>query len=149
MSMNEGFIKRVFKEVLGVDIATPMQRMTFAEAMNLYGSDKPDTRYEMTIKDMSAVVANTTFPVFAGALTDGGSVRAIVAKNGASALTRKEIDKLTEHAKGIGAKGVAFIRWADAAPNCSFAKFLAPEECGKTALSFRFTDDLSEFEGEF
>ena len=128
MEVNEGFIKRVFKEVLGVDIATPMQRMTFAEAMNLYGSDKPDTRYEMTIKDMSAVVAGTTFPVFAGALADGGSVRAIVAKNGASALTRKEIDKLTEHAKGIGAKGVAFIRWADAAPNCSFAKFLAPEE---------------------
>jgi aspartyl-tRNA synthetase len=128
MEVNEGFIKRVFKEVLGVDIATPMQRMTFAEAMNLYGSDKPDTRYEMTIKDLSEVVKNTTFPVFAGALADGGSVRAIVAKNGASALTRKEIDKLTEHAKGIGAKGVAFIRWADAAPNCSFAKFLAPEE---------------------
>ena len=128
MEINEGFIKRVFAEVLGVDIPTPMKRMTFAEAMNLYGSDKPDTRYEMTIQDMSAVVANTTFPVFAGALADGGSVRAIVAKNGAATLTRKEIDKLTEHAKGIGAKGVAFIRWADAAPNCSFAKFLAPEE---------------------
>ena len=128
MEVNEGFIKRVFKEVLGVDIPTPMQRMTFEEAMNLYGSDKPDTRYEMTIQNLSKVVKDSTFPVFAGALADGGSVRAIVAKNGAATLTRKEIDKLTEHAKGIGAKGVAFIRWADAAPNCSFAKFLAPEE---------------------
>ena len=126
--MNEGFIKRVFKEVLGVDIPTPLPRITFADAMNRYGSDKPDTRFGMEIQDLSEVVKNCGFGVFTSAIEDGGSVRAIVAKNAAGVLTRKEIDKLTEHARGIGAKGLAYIRWADEAPNCSFAKFLTPEE---------------------
>ncbi len=128
MGVNEGFIARVFKEVLGVEITLPMQRMTFTDAMNRFGSDKPDTRYGMEINDLSEVVKNSTFPVFAGALENGGSVRAIVAKNAAATLTRKEIDKLIEHAKGIGAKGIAYIRWQDDAPNCSFGKFLTPEE---------------------
>ena len=128
MAMNEGFIKRVFKEVLGVDIPTPLPRITFADAMNRYGSDKPDTRFGMEIQDLSEVVKNCGFGVFTSAIADGGSVRAIVAKNAAATLTRKEIDKLTEHARGIGAKGLAYIRWADEAPNCSFAKFLTPEE---------------------
>ena len=128
MAMNEGFIKRVFKEVLGVDIPTPLPRITFADAMNRYGSDKPDTRFGMEIQDLSEVVKSCGFGVFTSAIADGGSVRAIVAKNAAATLTRKEIDKLTEHARGIGAKGLAYIRWADEAPNCSFAKFLTPEE---------------------
>ncbi|MBE6590104.1 MAG: aspartate--tRNA ligase [Ruminococcaceae bacterium] len=128
MAMNEGFIKRVFKEVLGVDIPTPLPRMTFAEAMNRYGSDKPDTRFGMEIEDLSDVVKGCGFGVFTSAIEAGGSVRCIVAKNAAGVLTRKEIDKLTEHARGIGAKGLAYIRWADEAPNCSFAKFLTPEE---------------------
>ena len=128
MAMNEGFIKRVFKEVLNVDIPTPLPRITFADAMNRYGSDKPDTRFGMEIQDLSEVVKNCGFGVFTSAIEAGGSVRAIVAKNAAATLTRKEIDKLTEHAKGIGAKGLAYIRWADEAPNCSFAKFLTPEE---------------------
>lgn len=128
MAMNEGFIKRVFKEVLNVDIPTPLPRITFADAMNRYGSDKPDTRFGMEIQDLSDVVKNCGFGVFTSAIEAGGSVRAIVAKNAAATLTRKEIDKLTEHAKGIGAKGLAYIRWADEAPNCSFAKFLTPEE---------------------
>ena len=128
MAMNEGFIKRVFKEVLGVDIPTPLPRITFADAMSRYGSDKPDTRFGMEIQDLSDVVKNCGFGVFTSAIADGGSVRAIVAKNAAGVLTRKEIDKLTEHARGIGAKGLAYIRWADEAPNCSFAKFLTPEE---------------------
>ena len=128
MAMNEGFIKRVFKEVLGVDILTPLPRITFADAMNRYGSDKPDTRFGMEIQDLSEVVKNCGFGVFTSAIEAGGSVRAIVAKNAAATLTRKEIDKLTEHARGIGAKGLAYIRWADEAPNCSFAKFLTPEE---------------------
>ena len=128
MAMNEGFIKRVFKEVLNVDIPTPLPRITFADAMNRYGSDKPDTRFGMEIQDLSEVVKNCGFGVFTSAIEDGGSVRAIVAKNAAGVLTRKEIDKLTEHARGIGAKGLAYIRWADEAPNCSFAKFLTPEE---------------------
>ena len=128
MAMNEGFIQRVFKEVLGVDIALPLPRMTFADAMNRYGSDKPDTRFGMEIQDLSETVKSCGFGVFTSAIEAGGSVRCIVAKNAAATLTRKEIDKLTEHAKGIGAKGLAYIRWVDDAPNCSFAKFLTPEE---------------------
>ncbi len=128
MAMNEGFIKRVFKEVMNIDIETPMQRLTFAEAMERYGSDKPDTRYGLEIQNISECVKSSEFVVFKSALENGGSVRCIVAKNAASVLTRKEIDKLTEHAKGIGAKGLAYVRWADEAPNCSFAKFMTPEE---------------------
>ncbi len=128
MAMNEGFIKRVFKEVMGLDVETPMQRLTFAEAMERYGSDKPDTRYGMEIQNISDAVRSGEFVVFKSALENGGSVRAIVAKNAASVLTRKEIDKLTEHAKGIGAKGLAYVRWADEAPNCSFAKFMSEDE---------------------
>ena len=128
MNMNEGFIKRAFKEILNIDIPSPMPRMTFAEAMNRYGSDKPDTRYGMEINDISNAVRNSEFVVFKSALEEGGSVRAIVAKNAAATLTRKEIDKLIEHAKGIGAKGLAYVRWVDEAPTCSFAKFMTEDE---------------------
>lgn len=128
MEMNEGFIKRVFHEVLNVDIPTPMPRITYAEAMNRYGSDKPDTRFGMEILDLSDTVKQCGFSVFTDAIAQGGSVRCIVAENAASVLTRKEIDKLTEHAKGIGAKGLAYIRWVDETPTCSFSKFLQPEE---------------------
>ena len=128
MSMNEGFIARCFREVMGIEIETPMRRMTFAEAMDNYGSDKPDTRYDMLINDISDTVKSCGFGVFTDAIANGGSVRAIVAENGAATLTRKEIDKLTEHARGIGAKGLAYIRWVDEAPACSFAKFLSEDE---------------------
>ena len=128
MEMNEGFIKRCFKEVLGIDIETPMRRMTFAQAMDNYGSDKPDTRYDIMIKDISENVKSCGFGVFTDAIANGGSVRAIVAEDAAATLTRKEIDKLTEHARGIGARGLAYIRWADETPNCSFAKFLTEDE---------------------
>ena len=128
MQMNEGFIARAFKEVLGVEIPLPMPRMTFAEAMDRYGSDKPDTRFGMEIQNISDAVKSSEFVVFKSALEMGGSVRAIVAKNAAATLTRKEIDKLTEHAKGIGAKGLAYVRWVDDAPNCSFAKFMTEDE---------------------
>ena len=128
MQMNEGFIKRVFKEVLNVDVPTPLPRMTFADAMSRYGSDKPDTRFGMELQDLSDVVKGCGFSVFTSAIEAGGSVRCIVAKNAAQTLTRKEIDKLTEHARGIGAKGLAYIRWVDETPTCSFAKFMTPEE---------------------
>ena len=128
MQMNEGFIARAFKEVLGVEIPLPMPRMTFAEAMERYGSDKPDTRFGMEIRNISDAVKSSEFVVFKSALEMGGSVRAIVAKGAAATLTRKEIDKLTEHAKGIGAKGLAYVRWVDDVPNCSFAKFMTEEE---------------------
>ncbi|MDE6835183.1 MAG: aspartate--tRNA ligase [Ruminococcus sp.] len=123
----EGFVQRVFKEVIGVEIPTPLPRLTFADAMNRYGTDKPDTRFGFEIQDISGIVKNTDFVVFRNALNEGGSVRAINVKDGAGTYTRKEIDKLIEHAKGIGAKGLAYIRWADE-PNCSFKKFLKDGE---------------------
>ena len=128
MQMAEGFIVKLMKETIGVDIAAPLPRMTFEEAMNRYGSDKPDTRFEMLIEDIGAWAAKTDFVVFQNALKEGGAVKAIVAKNAAAAYTRKKIDKLTEHAKGIGAKGLAYVRWADAEPACSFKKFLKEGE---------------------
>lgn len=123
----EGFVQRVFKEIMNVDIPTPLPRLTFADAMNRYGSDKPDTRFGFEIQNISETVKDIDFVVFRNALDDGGSVRAINVKNGAGTYTRKEIDKLIEHAKGIGAKGLAYIRWADE-PNCSFKKFLKDGE---------------------
>lgn len=128
MDMAEGFISRLMKETIGVEIQSPLPRMTFAEAMNSYGSDKPDTRFGMLIQDLNEWAGKTDFAVFKNTVDDGGSVKAIVAKNCASVYTRKKIDKLTEHAKGIGAKGLAYIRWADEVPNCSFAKFLKDGE---------------------
>ncbi len=128
MEMLEGFVKRLYSEVMNVDIPTPLPRLTYDEAMRRYGSDKPDTRFGMEICDISEVVSDTEFVVFRNALDCGGSVRGIVAKNAADKLTRKEIDKLAEYVKGIGAKGLAYIRWVDDAPNCSFAKFLKEGE---------------------
>ncbi|MBR3908913.1 MAG: aspartate--tRNA ligase [Clostridia bacterium] len=124
----EGYVSRLFKEVLNVDIPTPLPRLTFTDAMNDYGSDKPDTRFDMKIKDLSDIVENCSFGVFADTVKNGGTVRAINAKNAASVYTRKEIDKLTEEAKGIGAKGLAFIRWVEDAPTCSFSKFMTEDE---------------------
>ena len=128
MNMMEGYVVRLFKEILGVDLPQPIPRLKFADAMNRYGSDKPDTRFEMEIQNISDIVKDSPFSVFSGAVAGGGSVRAIVAKGAATKLTRKEIDKLTEHAKGIGAKGLAYIRFVDEAPNCSFGKFLGEGE---------------------
>ena len=128
MNMMEGYIVRLFKEILGVDLPQPIPRLKFAEAMNRFGSDKPDTRFAMEIQNVSDIVKDSPFAVFNGAVANGGSVRAIVAKNAAAKLTRKEIDKLTEHAKGIGAKGLAYIRYVDEKPTCSFAKFLGEGE---------------------
>ena len=128
MEMAEGFIKKLMKETIGIDITLPLPRMTFARAMENYGSDKPDTRFDMLIRDITDWAGKTDFVVFKNAIADGGSVRAIVAKNAAAAYTRKKIDKLTEHAKGIGAKGLAYVRWADEEPSCSFNKFLKDGE---------------------
>lgn len=123
----EGFVQRVFKELMNVDIPTPLPRFTFADVMNRYGTDKPDTRFGFEIQDITDTVKDIDFVVFRNAIDEGGTVRAINVKNGASTYTRKEIDKLIDHAKGIGAKGLAYIRWADE-PNCSFKKFLKDGE---------------------
>lgn len=128
LELTEGFVKKLMKDVLDEDVTLPLPRLTYKDAMERYGSDKPDTRFGMEIQDLSDTVKDTEFSVFSSAISAGGSVRAIVAKNSASVLTRKEIDKLTEFVKGIGAKGLAYIRWNDDAPNCSFAKFLKEGE---------------------
>lgn len=127
-TMVEGWVKRLFKEIKGIDIETPLPRLTFADAMNRYGSDKPDTRYGMEIKDISDIAGKTDFAVFKDAVSAGGTVRAIVAESAAEVYSRKEIDKLVEHAKGIGAKGLSYIRWIEDQPSCSFAKFLKEGE---------------------
>ena len=128
LEINEGLFKRLFKDVLGQELETPFERMTYKDAMNRYGSDKPDVRFDMQIQDLSELVKDCDFKVFTDAVANGGSVRAIVAKNAASTLTRKEIDKLTEFVRGIGAKGLAFVRWVEDAPSCSFSKFMKEGE---------------------
>lgn len=128
LEMTEGFVSYLFKKVLDIDIPVPLPRLTYREAMDRYGSDKPDTRFGMEIQNISDTVKDCEFVVFKSAIENGGSVRAIVAKDSAKILTRKEIDKLTEQVKGIGAKGLAYVRWTDEKPNCSFNKFLKEGE---------------------
>ena len=128
LEIGEGFIKRLFKDVMNVDIPTPLPRLTYKEAMDRYGSDKPDTRFGMEITNISDLVKDCEFGVFTSAIGNGGSVRAIVAKDAAATLTRKEIDKLTEYVKGIGAHGLAYVRWTEDEPNASFKKFMSNDE---------------------
>lgn len=128
LEMGEGYVKRLYQDVLDVEITTPLPRLTYAEAMERYGSDKPDTRYAMELTDITELAKTIEFPVFTNAISEGGSVRVIVAKDAAATLTRKEIDKLVEYVKGIGAKGMAYIRYVEDAPACSFAKFLKEGE---------------------
>ena len=127
LAIGEGYMKHIFKEILDVDLPMPLPRMTYTEAMERYGSDKPDTRFAMELCDITEVVRDCGFGVFTSAIENGGSVRAIVAKNAVTSLSRKEIDKLTEHAKGIGAKGLAWVRWTDDGVASSFGKFLTEE----------------------
>ncbi len=129
LGLIEGFMKKVFREAIGVDIETPLPRLTYKEAMERYGSDKPDTRYAMEITDISDEVRGCGFGVFAGAVENGGKVAAITAKKAFSVLTRKEVDKLTETVRGIGAKGLAWARIADdGTVASSFAKFMTEDE---------------------
>ena len=128
LDMGEGFVRYIMKRLKNIDITEPLPRLTYKDAMERYGSDKPDIRYGMEITNLSDLVKGCGFSVFASAVENGGSVRGITVKNGASVYTRKEIDKLTEHAKGIGAKGLAWVRWVDEKPACSFAKFMSEEE---------------------
>ena len=126
MTLNEGLVKRVFKDVLDYDVPTPFERLTFNEAMARFGSDKPDTRYGMEIYDISDLVKDSGFGVFEGPVQGGGSVRAITAKGGSAAVSKKGIKKLTEEAKGIGAKGLAWVR-VDEEVTSSFDKFVTKE----------------------
>lgn len=127
MTMNEGFIKYVFKKTLDIDIPTPFERMPFKVAMERFGSDKPDTRFGLELCDLSDLLADCEFKVFSSAL-EGGSVRAIKVPNSADKLTRKVIDKLTEFVRDYGAKGLAFTRFTADGVASSFEKFLTEDE---------------------
>lgn len=128
MDVNERLLQRVFKEILDVDIALPIQRMTWQEAMDRFGSDKPDLRFGMELHDVSEVVQGCGFGVFTGALENGGSVRGINAA-GQGAMPRKKIDALVKFAKDFGAKGLAYIAIGeDGSYKSSFAKFMTEEE---------------------
>ena len=127
-TMNEGMVKHVFKEILGVDVQTPFPRMPYEEAMNRYGVDKPDTRFGLELVDLTDAVKEAEFVVFKSAIEGGGSVRCINAKGLADKLTRKEIDKLVEVVKTYGAKGLAYTRITADAETSSFEKFLTAEQ---------------------
>lgn len=128
IEVNERLLKALFKEILDVDIPIPMPRMTWQEAMERYGSDKPDTRFDMELANVTDIVKECGFGVFTGAIENGGSVRGINVK-GQGAMPRKKIDKLVEFAKGNGAKGLAYICInEDGTYKSSFAKFMTEEE---------------------
>ncbi len=127
IAMNEGYLKTLFRDFMQADLPTPFPRMTWKEAMNRYGSDKPDTRFGMELCDLSDLVKDSAFSVFAGAVADGGSVRAINVEGGAK-MTRKEIDSLTEFVKTYGARGLAWYKNTAETPTSSFAKFMTEEE---------------------
>ena len=128
IDVNERYLKKLFREVLDVEVQLPIQRMTWQEAMDRFGSDKPDLRFGMELTDVSEVVKDCGFGVFTAALENGGSVRGINAE-GQGAMPRKKIDKLVEFVKGYGAKGLAYIAIAeDGTRKSSFAKFMTDEE---------------------
>ena len=128
IDVNERLLAKLFKEILDVDVQLPIRRMTWIEAMNRFGSDKPDLRFGMELKDISDVVKGCGFGVFTGALENGGSVRGINAK-GQGAMPRKKIDALVEFAKTYGAKGLAYIAInEDGTYKSSFAKFMTEDE---------------------
>lgn len=123
MEVQEGFIKRLMKEAKGVDIKTPLPRLKYDEAMERFGSDKPDTRFGFELKKLNDVVAGTDFPPFRDALANGGDVRGICVTGAAESYTRKKIDKLTDHIKSFGAKGMVWIKAADGDWTSSVNKF--------------------------
>ena len=125
MSVTEGFLVKVFKDVMNIDIETPIRRITWQEAMDRYGSDKPDLRFDIELKDISEIASKIDFMVFKGALEAGGSVRAVCIPGGAK-FSRKEIDALGEVCKTYKAKGMAWLVPSDE-PRGSFLKFLTPE----------------------
>ncbi len=128
MRMHEGFLKYMFKEFYGIDLGGDFIRMPYAEAMERFGSDKPDIRFGFELKNLSDILAGTEFKVFAGAIAGGGSVRAINVTGGAS-MSRKEIDALVEFVKTYRAKGLAWLKWAENGDiSSSYAKFLTEAE---------------------
>jgi len=127
LAMGEGFLKHVYHEILAADVPLPLPRLSYNEAMRRFGSDKPDIRFGMEIVDIGGIVKGCGFGVFEQALEAGGMVAAITAKGAAQILSRKEMDKLTEYVRGIGAKGLAWIRLTADGVASSFSKFITGE----------------------
>lgn len=144
MAIGEGFIRDVYKRLQNIDIPTPFRRITWHEAMERFGSDKPDLRFGLELVNLSDVLKDTEFRVFAGALSAGGSVRGINLKGKADELSRKEIDKLTETLKAYGAQGLAWTRLTSNGESSSYEKFLSEQEAAavRTALGAETGDVL-------
>ena len=136
IEIQEGFLKKIFSELMGVEIQTPLPRITWDEAMERYGSDKPDTRFGFELKKLNDVVKDCEFKVFTDALAAGGDVRGICIDGGSDKFSRKDIDKLTEQAKAYGAKGLVWIRAAEGEYNSSVNKFFTQEQLGEIASVF-------------
>lgn len=136
IAVNEGFIKRVFKEMMGVDIKLPLKRMQYDEAMERYGSDKPDLRFGFELKKLNDVVADCDFKVFTDALAAGGDVRGICIDGAADKYTRKKIDKLIEASKSYGAKGLVWMKVGEDEISSSVNKFFSPEQLREIADVF-------------
>lgn len=128
MAMMEAMMTKVMREVKGLDIETPFPVMTYDDAMSRYGSDKPDTRFGMELQDISELVGNSGFKVFAGAVQSGGQVKAVVVAGGAERYSRKDIDALGEYAGRYGAKGLAWLKAEEGAVKGPIAKFFGEEE---------------------
>lgn len=135
IEIQEGYLKRVFKEMKGVDIETPFPRISYDEAMERYGSDKPDTRVGFELQDITDMVKDCGFKVFTDAIASGGSVRGICVTGGADVYTRKKIDKLTEQVKSYGAKGMVWMKVTSDGVSSSVNKFFTPEQLGEIAKS--------------
>ena len=135
IEIQEGYLKRVFREMKGVDIETPFPRMTYEEAMNRYGSDKPDTRVGFELQDITHLVKDSEFKVFADAAAAGGSIRGICITGAAESYTRKKIDKLTEAVKSYGAKGLVWMKVSAEGVTSSVNKFFTPEQLQEIADS--------------
>lgn len=133
IEIQEGFLKRVFKEMKGIDIETPFPRIPYDEAMERYGSDKPDTRVGFELKDITELVKDCGFKVFTDAIASGGSVRGICITGAAESYTRKKIDKLTEQVKSYGAKGMVWMKMSDGEISSSVNKFFSQEELAAIA----------------
>lgn len=138
LAMQEGYLKKLFKEIKGIDLQLPLKRMSFEEAMNRFGSDKPDLRFGFELKDLSDndVVSGSDFQVFANALSSGGSVRGICIDDAGDKFSRKDIDKLTDNAKHYGAKGLVWIRIEENEIKSSVNKFFSQDELAQIASVF-------------
>lgn len=136
LAIQEGYLKKLFHDIKGVDIKLPLRRMSYQDAMERFGSDKPDLRFGFELKDISELVKGTEFHVFSNALSSGGSVRGICIDNASDKFSRKDIDKLTENAKHYGAKGLVWIRIEADEIKSSVNKFFSQEELAEIAKAF-------------